>query len=85
MCPRRAHAGHGRCRYYPETTQDGILSQEELIRTLGIGLVAVAAVMVSMTFVRQRSEERRPEPQPTPGRAPALVGMNLDAIRTAGL
>jgi hypothetical protein len=41
--------------------------------------------MASMTIVRQRNEERRPEPQPTPGRAPATVGMNLDAIRTAGL
>jgi hypothetical protein len=41
--------------------------------------------MVSLTIVRQRNEVRRPDPQPTPGRAPALVGMNLDAIRTAGL
>ena len=55
------------------------------IRTLGIGLVAVAAVMVSLTFVRQRNEVRRPDPQPTPGRAPVLSGTKLDAIRTAGL
>ena len=69
----------------PVTRQYRALSQEELIRTLGIGLVAVAAVMVSLTFVRQRNEVRRPDPQPTPGRAPVLSGTNLDAIRTAGL
>ena len=67
------------------TPLDGVLSQEEHIRTLGIGLVAVAAVMASLTIARQRSEMRRAEPQPTPGRAPALADMNLDAIRTAGL
>ena len=67
------------------TPHDGVLSQEERIRALGIGLVAVAAVMASLTIVRQRNEERRPEPQPTPGRPPVLADMNLDAIRTAGL
>jgi hypothetical protein len=63
----------------------GVPSQEENIRTLGIGLVAIAAVMVSLTLVKQRNEARQPEPEPTPGRAPATTGMNLDAIRTAGL
>jgi hypothetical protein len=66
-------------------TSDGVPSREELIRTLGIGLLAVAAVMASLTIVRQRNEERHPEPQPTPGRAPVSAGINLDAIRTAGL
>jgi hypothetical protein len=41
--------------------------------------------MASLTIVRQRNEERYPEPQPTPGRAPTSAGINLDAIRTAGL
>ena len=83
--PGGAHVGHGTCRYSTLKTLDGVLSEEERIRTLGIGLVAIAAVMASLTIVRQRSEERHPELPPTPGRAPAAPDMNLDAIRTAGL
>jgi hypothetical protein len=41
--------------------------------------------MASLTIVRQRNEERHPEPQRAPGRAPVTSGVNLDAIRTAGL
>jgi hypothetical protein len=66
-------------------TPDRVLSREEPIRTLGIGLLAVAAVIASLTIVRQRNEGRHPEPPPTPGRAPLSAGINLDAIRTAGL
>jgi len=55
------------------------------IRTLGFGLIAIAALVASLTIVRQRNEERSEEPQPTPGRAPATPGLNLDAIRSAGL
>jgi hypothetical protein len=41
--------------------------------------------MASLTIARQRNGERRPEPQPAPGGEPSTEGMNLDAIRTAGL
>ena len=54
------------------------------IRTLGISLVAVAALVVTMTLARQR-EERQPGPNPVPDRAPTPDGLNLDAIRSAGL
>ena len=64
---------------------DRVLSQEEPIRTLGIGLVAIAAVMASLTIAWQRNEARELEPQPAPGGEPITLGMNLDAIRTAGL
>lgn len=47
-------------------------------------MVAVAALVVSMTIARQR-EERQPDPSPAPDRAPTPDGLNLDAIRTAGL
>ena len=60
------------------------LSQEARIRTLGISLVAIAAVVVSMTIARQR-EERQPGQAPAPDRAPTPDGLNLDAIRSAGL
>jgi hypothetical protein len=57
---------------------------EGRIRTLSISLVAVAALVVSMTIARQR-EVRQPGPGFNPDRAPASDGLNLDAIRSAGL
>lgn len=67
-----------------EDTRVRISNREGLIRTLGIGLVAIAAVVASLTLVRQRNEGQRPEPQPAPDRAPAPPGLNLDEIRAAG-
>jgi hypothetical protein len=55
------------------------------IRTLGVSLVAIAAIVASLTIVRQRSEVRQPEPAPPTPRTPAAVDLNLDAIRSAGL
>jgi hypothetical protein len=60
--------------------------QEVAIRTLGVSLVAVAALAASMTLVRQRNEQRSPESPPVPDdAAPAALDLNLDAIRSAGL
>jgi hypothetical protein len=55
------------------------------IRTLGVSLVAIAAIVASLTIVKQRSEERQPEPEAPEPRTPAAVDLNLDAIRSAGL
>jgi len=58
---------------------------EVAIRTLGVSLVAIAAVAVSLTLVRYRSEQREPGALPSPDLQPAAVDLNLEAIRTAGL
>jgi hypothetical protein len=57
---------------------------EGTIRTISVGLMALAAMMVSFSVARQRSEPRRAEPQPASGRAHAPSPVNLDAIRSAG-
>ena len=57
---------------------------EGTIRTLSVGLMALAAMMVSFSVARQRSEPRREEIQPPAGRAYAPSPVNLDAIRSAG-
>jgi hypothetical protein len=59
------------------------MPQEDAIRTLGVSLVAIAAIAASINLARQRNEQRAPEPRVTPGDAPATA--NLDAIRSAGL
>lgn len=58
---------------------------ETAIRTLGVSLVAIAAVAASLTIARQRVEQRRPEPRAPDGNATLVVAPNLDAIRAAGL
>jgi len=55
------------------------------IRTLGVSLVAIAAIAVSLTLVRYRSEQRELGALPSPNLQPAPVDLNLEAIRTAGL
>jgi hypothetical protein len=57
---------------------------EETIRTLSVGLMALAAMMVSFSVARQRTEPRREETQPPTGRAFAPSPVNLDALRSAG-
>jgi len=60
--------------------------KEELIRTLGVSLVAIAAIVASLAVVRQRQEDAvRREPEPQPARSPAAVKLDLDQIRSAGL
>ena len=60
-------------------------TREDAIRTLGVSLVAIAAIAASLTLVRQRGEVRPPVPQPIPDDQPAEVDLNLEAIRSAGL
>jgi hypothetical protein len=60
------------------------LFREVPIRTLGVSLVAIAAIVASLAIVRQRSEETQPEPPAPNPRTPAAVDLNLDAIRSAG-
>ncbi len=67
-----------RVRRLPPTLQ----TPEEPIRALGVSLVAIAAIVASMTVVRQRQEERRPSDPVKPDASPAAV--DLDGIRAAG-
>ena len=57
------------------------------IRTLGVSLVAIAAVAASLTLARQRGDQRRPELSTTPDSPPVplTTDAGLDAIRSAGL
>ena len=57
---------------------------EDTIRTLSVGLMALAAMMVIFSVARQRSEPRREDIEPPSGRAHAPSPVNLDAIRSAG-
>jgi len=56
---------------------------EAPIRTLGVSLVAIAAIVASLTVVRQlqdqpeRTKEKRPEISP--------AAVDLDQLRNAGL
>lgn len=58
--------------------------REAPIRTLSVSLVAVAAILASLAFVRARHEDRRPIPQPGPETAHATAEIDLDGIRAAG-
>jgi hypothetical protein len=57
---------------------------EEAIRTLSVSLVALAAMMVSVSVARQRSEPRREDLQPRSTRVLTPGIVDLEAIRTAG-
>lgn len=54
------------------------------IRTLGVGAVAIVAIVASLVVVRHRTEVRRPDPEPDKEIVPVAVNLNLDDIRTAG-
>ncbi len=60
------------------------LATEEPIRALGVSLVAIAAIVASLTVVRQRQEERRTDDRVRPEPSPAAVDLDLDGIRAAG-
>lgn len=64
-----------------------LLSQREaLIRTLGVGLIALAAIVASLTVVRQRQEEAHPpEGEKRPQHTPASSRLDLDQLRAAGM
>jgi hypothetical protein len=76
----------------PAETQEGpvillvlVQRREVAIRTLGVGLVAIAAVAASLTFARYRGDQKQGGSQ-SPDDALALSAIgNLDAIRAAGL
>ena len=65
-----------RCAFHP--------CREALIRTLGVSLVAVVALVASLAVVRQRQEDpvRVREKR---GAEPSPVAVDLDQLRNAGL
>jgi hypothetical protein len=61
-------------------------SWEALIRTLGVGLIAIAAIVASLTVVRQRQEDARPpEGEKRPQHSPPSSRLDLDQLRAAGM
>jgi hypothetical protein len=64
----------------------GLSQREALIRTLGVGLIALAAIVASLTVVKQRQEEARPsEGEKRPQHLPASPRVDLDQLRAAGM
>lgn len=59
-------------------------TREALIRTLGVSLVAVAAIVASLTLVRQRQEIPAPHKDKRPEHSPAAVDLDLELLRAAG-
>ena len=68
----------------PEAPRNHPETREALIRTLGVSLVAIAAIVASLTVARQRQEvpsrfrEKRSE------HSPAAVDLDLEQLRAAG-
>jgi len=59
---------------------------EALIRTLGVGLIAIAAIVASLTVVKQRQEEaREAEGEKRPQLTPVQSRLDLDQLRAAGM
>ena len=56
---------------------------EAPIRTLGVSLVAIAAIVASLTVVRQLQEQPERTKEKRPESSPAAV--DLDQLRNAGL
>jgi hypothetical protein len=56
---------------------------EAPIRTLGVSLVAIAAIVASLTVVRQRQDQPERAKEKRPETSPAAV--DLDQLRNAGL
>ncbi|MGI9190073.1 MAG: hypothetical protein ACR2F9_07995 [Longimicrobiaceae bacterium] len=50
---------------------------------MGVSLVAVAAIVASLTVVRQRQEVRG-DKEVRPGPSPTTVDIDLDGLRAAG-
>lgn len=65
-----------------ETFQDG----EAHIRTLGVSLIAIAAIVASLTVARQRQEEApAAEGEKRPQHSPTTSRLDLDQLRAAGM
>lgn len=60
-------------------------SREARIRTLGVSLIAIAAIVASLTVAKQRHETRAPEEEKGPQPAPAAARLDLDQLRAAGM
>lgn len=62
------------------------LLREAHIRTLGVGLIALAAIVASLTVVKRQEEEALPqEGEKRPQHLPASSSVNLDQLRAAGM
>lgn len=60
--------------------------REALIRTLSVGLIALAAIVASLSVVKQRQEDALPpEGEKRPQHLPASSSVNLDQLRAAGM
>ncbi|HEU0055375.1 MAG TPA: hypothetical protein VFQ39_19440 [Longimicrobium sp.] len=59
-------------------------TREALIRTLGVSLVAIAAIVASLTIVRQRQDEPVRDKGKRPEHSPAAVDLDLEQLRAAG-
>lgn len=60
--------------------------REALIRTLGVGLIAIAAIVASLTVARQRQDDgRAAEGEKGPQITPAAARLDLDQLRAAGM
>jgi hypothetical protein len=51
---------------------------------LGVSLVAIAAIVASLTVVRQRQEEPVRDKGKRPEHSPAAVDLDLEQLRAAG-
>ena len=59
---------------------------EALIRTLGVSLIAIAAIVASLTVARQRQDLAHPsDEEKGPQPAPAAARLDLDQLRAAGM
>ncbi len=98
--PRKVSGNHPLIRYFfehPFGTETALVPprrygkapshpppREALIRTLGVSLVAIAAVVASLTIVRQRQEEPARDKEKRPESSPAAVDLDLERLRAAG-
>ena len=65
--------------------RQGLSRREALIRTFGVGLIALAAIVASFTVVKQRQVEAlAPEAEKRP-QHPASPRVDLDQLRAAGM
>lgn len=51
---------------------------------LSVGLVTLAAMLITFSAARQRAEPRRQGLEPTAQRLPGAPAVDLEAIRSAG-
>ncbi len=73
-------------RWAPRTARHPTPTREARIRTLGVGLIAIAAIVASLTVVRQRQDAAHtPEGEKGPNVAPAASSLDLDQLRAAGM